>query len=73
MNQWRPVFEFGGRGPEAVNGRIAMAAFLITAVTEVATGKGLLEQAASPAGSVGAIALMVLTTAASVAPTVAGG
>jgi hypothetical protein len=71
-NALQPVLKFDGPGPEAINGRAAMLAFLGAAVVELATGRTLLEQAGSPAGLASAVALMAAVTAASLAPTLTG-
>ncbi|KAL4858526.1 High molecular mass early light-inducible protein HV58 [Chlorella vulgaris] len=72
FQELQPVLKFDGPGPEAINGRAAMLAFLGAAVVELATGRTLLEQAGSPAGLAGAVALMAAVTAASLAPTLTG-
>lgn len=66
------VLKFQGPGPEAINGRVAMLAFLGVAAAEASTGRTFLEQAASPAGAASAIALMAAVTAASLAPALLG-
>lgn len=66
------LLKFTGPGPEIINGRTAMLAFFVTAATELATGKTLLEQAATPAGALGAAALVAAATAASLAPLLLG-
>ncbi len=50
-----------------------MLAFLGCSVMEFATQQTVLEQALTPAGALGAVALISLTTAASLAPALAGG
>jgi hypothetical protein len=49
-----------------------MLSFLGVAAVELATGRGFLEQAASPAGAASALALMAAVTAASLAPALLG-
>lgn len=66
------VLKFDGPGPEAINGRVAMLAFLACSTVELATQRSVLEQAATLPGAIGAVSLMVLVTAASLAPAFAG-
>lgn len=49
-----------------------MLSFLGVAAVELSTGRGFLEQAASPAGAASALALMAAVTAASLAPALLG-
>lgn len=70
--QLQALLKFGGPGPELVNGRTAMLAFVGIAATEVATGRTVLDQVSSPAGAALALGLIALSTAASLAPLLLG-
>jgi hypothetical protein len=72
FTQLQPLLKFDGPGPEIINGRVAMAAFYGLVITELTSGSSLIQQAATPAGAAAAVALMVATTAASLAPLYTG-
>ena len=59
-------------GAEALNGRLAMLAFVGVAGLELGTGRSLVEQLASPSGAAHAAALGLAVMAASLAPVLAG-
>lgn len=66
------VLRADGPGPEAINGRLAMVAFLAAAGAEAATGVPLAAQLASGAGLAAAAALAAAVIAASLAPAYVG-
>ena len=57
---------------QAINGRLAMLAFVGVAGVELATGQTFLQQLAAPAGAAHAAALAAAVAAASLAPLLAG-
>lgn len=72
FDQLQSVLRGDAVGAEFLNGRVAMVAFLACSAVELATQKTVLEQALTPVGGVGALALVSLTFAASIAPALAG-
>lgn len=72
FTQLQSVLRGDAAGPEFINGRLAMLGFLGCAAMEVATQKSVVEQALTPAGAAGALALVVFTAVASLAPAFAG-
>ena len=66
------ILKGDGPGPEAINGRVAMAAFFGIAVVEKISGLTVIEQAATPVGATAAISLVLLTLVASIAPALTG-
>lgn len=72
FEQLQAVLRGDAPGPEIVNGRVAMMAFLGVAGVEIATGQTVLAQLASPGGAAAAAVLALATMAASIAPAVVG-
>ena len=59
-------------GPEILNGRLAMMAFLGVAGVELATGQTAVQQLSSVGGAGAAVALAAAVSAASLAPLLLG-
>lgn len=72
FEQLQALLKGGQPATEALNGRLAMLAVLGAAGVELATGRTLLEQAATPAGAAAAGGLALFVTAASLAPVLLG-
>jgi Chlorophyll A-B binding protein len=72
FQQLQMILKGDAPGPEIINGRVAMAAFLGIAVVELISGQTAISTLATPAGAVSAITLALLTTAASIAPALTG-
>lgn len=61
-----------GPGPEIINGRVAMLAFIGTIGVELVSQRSFVEQIATPEGAAAAGVLSLLTLAASIAPCLVG-
>ena len=72
FQQLQMLLKGDGPAPEVVNGRAAMAAFVGITVVEAVSGQTVFAQIATPAGAFAALTLVLLTTAASVAPAFTG-
>lgn len=72
FQQLQMVLKGDGPGPEIINGRVAMAAFLGISVVELISGQTAFSTLATPVGAASAITLALLTFAASIAPAFTG-
>ena len=72
FEQLQAILKGDAPGPEIINGRVAMAAFVGVAIVEAISGQPFISQIATPAGATAAFTLSLLTTVASVAPTFTG-
>jgi hypothetical protein len=72
FQQLQMVLKADGPGPEIINGRVAMAAFLGISIVELISGQTAVSTLATPAGTIAAVTLALLTTAATIAPAFTG-
>lgn len=72
FEDWQRVFKFDGTGAELTNARVAMVAVLGLLGVEAVTHTPVVQQLLSVQGAIGAVAVSLLVTAASVAPVFTG-